>query len=136
MVLTDIEFDIEYTDELGQMMYALDSEAKIHTYELLGEGWSQSEIAEELGMSNSSIHSYKEMFAEMGWIDEENDYTKWGEFVFEHLQRLDEEYSSMKIQQAKREMRQAVTDLSEINGIDLDSEKGERLKELLELNEW
>lgn len=95
-------------------MHAFDKPAKIRTYELMGKGVSLTETADRLDMSNAGVHSYKQEFVELGWFDEENEFTEEGEFVFEQLQRLDQDYGEFLYNQARDELQQARENFMEI----------------------
>lgn len=78
---------------VAEIFDTVKTEERIEALELLIKGQSIGEIAEELDMSYSSIHTYIENFEEAGLIertDEGAELTEIGEFVEDTITELEE----------------------------------------------
>jgi len=81
-------------------MRAFDKPEKIRAYDLLSQGHHREEIVDELDVSESTFYNYRDAFKQNGWIDRRGNLTEEGEFIYDQLQDLDEEYGQFLYQEA------------------------------------
>lgn len=101
----EIEYNIDNVDELGAMMHALSKPEKIQAYDLFAQGFDPDEVVEEVGVSNSTAYNYREEFQSNGWMDRNGELTEEGEFVYDLLHNLDDDYGEFLYQQAVEEFQ-------------------------------
>lgn len=100
-------------------MSLFDKPEKIKTYDLLSQGYSLTEISDNIGIAVSTVHGYKESFEDQGLIYGKGTLTEEGEFVHSHLQELDEEYGQFLYQQALDQLGIDEEDLDSIEDVEL-----------------
>lgn len=119
--MADEDYGIKNVDVLGDMMYALNKPEKIITYDRIARDHRSTDIRDDMDVANSTIYNYKDEFMALGWIDHELNLTDEGEFVYQTLQRLDEEYGELLYQQARDEFKQAGEEMIDRAGPDDDA---------------
>lgn len=119
VISEDVEYGFENISELGGLMSLFDKAEKIKTYDLLSQGYTLTEISENVGIAVSTVHGYKESFEDQGLIYCKGTLTEEGEFVHSNLQELDEEYGQFLYQQALDQLGIDEDDLDSIDGTEL-----------------
>ncbi|WP_159903630.1 helix-turn-helix domain-containing protein [Salinirussus salinus] len=115
----DVEYGFENIDEVASLMKAFDKPEKIKAYDLLSQGYLREEIVDELDVSESTFYNYRDAFKQNGWIDRRGNLTEEGEFVYDQLQSLDEEYGQFLYQQAVDQLGIDEEDLDSIEDVEL-----------------
>lgn len=86
--------------DVAGIFNALKTENRIRALEFISEGDNLSEIAEQLDMSHSGVHSYLEDMEEMGLVEHRGttrEITQAGKTVLEMIDDLDERLKTAKI---------------------------------------
>lgn len=89
VVTDDLDQDLGNIETLADVYSALGTEASIEIFDLLNQGHSRQEIAEETGRSYGSLQNYMDKYKELGWIESApgkgTEVTEVGEFFYKKL---------------------------------------------------
>jgi DNA-binding transcriptional ArsR family regulator len=91
-------YSLDNFEQVGATLDALGDEDRVRTYDLLTQGYSATEIAEEIGREPTTVHAYREEFEDQGWLEGppgSEELTEEGEMVHDVIQELDEAYDEM-----------------------------------------
>lgn len=119
--------------EPAEIYNALKNEQRIQTLRLVDEGGSLTEIADELNMSNSGVHSYLSDLEEVYLIESKNrtrQITEVGKVVLEFTDEL-----AVEVNEAQKEMvSRAIQNTAQNYGFASDL-SDEELRDILEKEE-
>jgi len=79
-------------EKVAEVFSALSSELRVRTFDLLYQGWSPQEIADEVDRTRSALQPYLNDFKETGMVDMEGKtyvFTEKGEQVHRILENMD-----------------------------------------------
>jgi len=102
------------TDSVAEVYDALKTENRIKTLELIEEEKKLSDIADEINMSYSGVHSYLEDFESAHLVkkkDNKRRITEAGELVLEHTDDLGDQLQEIKFRMLANSFDETATEM-------------------------